>query len=349
MADNLGEASPQGNCDAGYLGAYQAQGQGEEAHPGLSSPLCLEADAASGVQGQSPAGPGAQGRSPARPGHLPVGGIEGPFTCLIGYRFAKYASGTERQSPYISETKLRLSRERIEKYHRGLELALKHRKKRFLLRAFLGVAAAQARGFRLRWFVFTESDEALARGLDFGVAQHRFWDRTRYWCPDVSYCMIEHRQGKPSVVTGLPRRNWHCLTSGSDKLPFKKLRGFWLEGYESTISGMEEVRVPERAVFYVVRYLGEREKFVRCWTSHNWVFDGWVGKSKAFRDAFGYFPPKEELVRLAVMSKEERAADWLYIVMEGLLGIERQRKLDAAPFVPVWALAALGGILHGES
>lgn len=29
------EASPQGNCDAGYLGACTAGGQGVEAHPGL--------------------------------------------------------------------------------------------------------------------------------------------------------------------------------------------------------------------------------------------------------------------------------------------------------------------------
>ena len=60
------ETSPQGNSDRGYLGAYTAQGQGDQAHPGPSLG-CREADALSGVQGQSP----------ARPGRLQTGGHGG--------------------------------------------------------------------------------------------------------------------------------------------------------------------------------------------------------------------------------------------------------------------------------
>ncbi len=48
------EASPQGNPDRRYLGAYTAEGQGEQEHPGLW-PLCRKADGLSGVQGRSPA------------------------------------------------------------------------------------------------------------------------------------------------------------------------------------------------------------------------------------------------------------------------------------------------------
>lgn len=248
-------------------------------------------------------------------------------------------------SPYLSDAKKALSLERIEQRRRQKVFAVRHRKSKFYVYAFLGVAVAKAKGSRLRWFVFTESDQALADGLDFPKAQHRFWDRLRYYCPDVAYLMIEHRQGVHSVVTGVPRRNWHCLTYGSDKLPVAKCREFWLKEYESTITGMEEVRSAERAIFYVARYLSAREKFVRSWTSHNWVFDGWVGKSKAFKDAFGYFPPKEELVRLALMNKGERAADGVYLVLDGLMRAERQRRLDAARFVPVWVLSALPELL----
>jgi len=48
------EASAQGNCDAGCLGGYTGHGQGALLHPGLSY-VPREPDAASGVQGRSPA------------------------------------------------------------------------------------------------------------------------------------------------------------------------------------------------------------------------------------------------------------------------------------------------------
>lgn len=243
-----------------------------------------------------------------------VGGSASPFTCLIGYEFQK-------------------------KQSLGSSLSVRHKKARFFVRAFLGVSVAVAKGYRLRWFTFTESDSALLHHLDFGKAQNGFWNRLRYHCPDVQYSVIEHCQGKPSVITGLPRRNWHCLTYGSDKLPVDKCREFWQSGYESAISGMQEVRSPERAIFYLVKYLEEGEKFIRAWTSHNWVYDGWVGQSKQFKRAFGYYPPRAELVRLARLSKRERELDSVYLVMRGL--VPERKPLS----VPVWVLSKLNDYL----
>lgn len=239
-----------------------------------------------------------------------------PFTCLYGCEIAKSDAGL---SPVV----------------------LSHKKARFYLRAFLGLSVAIDHGYRLRWFTFTESDECLRAGLSVGKAMHRFWDDLRYWCPDVQYCVIEHRQGKPSIVSGKRRRNLHCLTYGSDKLPVDKCREFWQRHYLSAISGMQEVRYPAKAINYLAKYLSADEKFVRAWTSRNWIFEGWVGRSKAFKAVFGYYPPKRELIRLALMPRAARYQDSLYLVLEACYRQGRSLENHPLSFVPVWRLAQM--------
>lgn len=52
----------------------------------------------------------------------------------------------------------------------GSQSGEKYRRKkgRFLLRGFRGVSVGVAKGFRFRWFVLSESNEAIVAGLDFG-------------------------------------------------------------------------------------------------------------------------------------------------------------------------------------
>lgn len=40
--------------------------------------------------------------------------------------------------------------------------------------------------------------------------------------------------------------------------------------------------------------------------SGGWVFHGWIGFSQGFKKEFGIYPPREMLIELARMSKEER-------------------------------------------
>jgi len=172
-----------------------------------------------------------------------------------------------------------------------------------MIRAFRGVDCGLAKGFRFRWFVLTESPEAIRTGIDFGVEFHRFLVWLRYWCPDFQYIVVEHRQGDKQ------RRNWHVLSYGSDKLPVLAMRDYWLKHFKSTVTGMAEVRDTERAVLYLASYLGSGKKFVRSWQSQGWVFRGWIGWSKWYRRRFSRnleYPSPRALVSLSLMSAAER-------------------------------------------
>ena len=71
----------------------------------------------------------------------------------------------------------------------------RYKKRRFLLRAFRGVACGRTQGYRFRWFVLTESDTAIALNINFGKEFHLFLTWLRYYCPDFAYIVVEHRQG----------------------------------------------------------------------------------------------------------------------------------------------------------
>jgi hypothetical protein len=186
---------------------------------------------------------------------------------------------------------------------------LKHRVGRFKVRAFRGVACGLAKGYRFRWFVLTESDEAISARIDFDAEFHRFIRWLRYWCPDFQYIVVEHRQGDKQ------RRNWHVLSYGSDRLPVLAMRAYWLEHFKSTVTGMAEVRDVGRGIGYLCRYVGDSEKFVRSWQSHGWVYSGWVRDSVLHRRMWGEYPPERVVTALSLMSPDERGcefASWVY-------------------------------------
>ena len=58
---------------------------------------------------------------------------------------------------------------------------------------------------------------------------------------------------------------------------------------------------------YIGKYLNMQSYHVRKYImSAGWVFPGWVGFSQWFKKEFGDYPPREMLVSLGRMSKEER-------------------------------------------
>jgi len=177
-----------------------------------------------------------------------------------------------------------------------------------VVRAFRGVSCGLSKGYRFRWFVLTESDEAISVSIPFGREFHLFvtWLR-KVHCPDFQYICVEHCQGDKL------RRNWHILSYGSDKLPVLAMRAYWRSHYLSTVTGMEEVKDIGKAVKYLAGYLSSGDKFVRSFQSQGWVFCGWVRASKSYRRSYSVYPLSLDLTTLALMSSSRRACelDWL--------------------------------------
>jgi hypothetical protein len=181
---------------------------------------------------------------------------------------------------------------------------------RFLVRGFRGVGVGLARGYRFRWFVLTESNEAIEADLDFGKQFHKLVMWLRYYCSDFQYLVVEHRK---------PRRHWHLITYGSDKLPCEAIRSWWLGHYYSTISGMAEIRDIEKAMYYVSGYLKRGGKLARCWCSYNWVFPGWLGFSREYYRKYGEYPKGETLVSLSLMAGSRRKDELQWLIETGEL------------------------------
>ena len=185
---------------------------------------------------------------------------------------------------------------------------LRRKQARFLLRAFRGVAVGLAKGYRFRWFVLTESDEAISAGKRFGSEFNRFITWLRYHCPDFQYIVVEH---------GFPRRHWHILSYGSDWLPVRLMRDYWRGHYLSTVTGMAEVLNIEKAIYYVAGYLKRGDKFVRCWSSSGWVFRGWLGFGREYRAVYGEYPSASVVNGLALMVKAVRDYEKMWLLETG--------------------------------
>ncbi len=75
---------------------------------------------------------------------------------------------------------------------------------------------------------------------------------------------------------------------------FESLTGAWFES-------------PLCRIFETLhRFVTSGEGFERCYFSKGWVFPGWIGFSQWFKKEVGVYAPREMLVGLGKMSKEER-------------------------------------------
>jgi len=188
---------------------------------------------------------------------------------------------------------------------------IKHRIDRFYIRAFRGAVCGSLKGYRFRWFVLTESDEALGLGIDFGSEFHRFITWLRYRCSDFQYLVVEHIQGDKK------RRNWHVLSYGSDRLPVLAMRDYWLRHYKSTVTGMAQVKDIGKSIKYLAGYLSGSDKFNGSWCSQGWVFRGWVGMTKDFYRRYGHYPSDADLATLALMSAGQRGGGVEFLLETG--------------------------------
>ena len=170
---------------------------------------------------------------------------------------------------------------------------------RFRQRFYTGFDAHS--GEIAKWFVLTESDEAIARGLD--VIQ-KFNELVRYLrrhYGDFEYCCVRHRQGDKKRI------NLHVAYFGS-YIPQQVIEEWWWKNYASHRSKMGKVYNVKGQAWYMSKYLSG-EDFERYYFSKGWVFSGWIGFSQWFKKEFGIYPPRQMLVEMARMNRVEREED----------------------------------------
>jgi hypothetical protein len=187
---------------------------------------------------------------------------------------------------------------------------LRHRVNRFYVKTMAGVAVGYSKKMRFRLFVCTESDEAVEE-LDARRLFNKFFTMLRYHCPDLQYCVVEHRQGD------CWRRNWHVFSYGTDKIPFEVIDRWWKENYSSMVRRLEEVKDEKKVVAYLAEYLGKPEKYIRSFRSLGWIFPGYMGFSSRYHKEQGTWPDKDSLVKLATMPKSKRKFEEEYLINTG--------------------------------
>ena len=190
---------------------------------------------------------------------------------------------------------------------------LKHRQRVFLGRFFTGLEVGRSRCETFGWFCLTESDEALSAGLDWRKASNVFFSDLRHRCPGIQYAWVEHRQGVPSKVTGLQRRNVHVFWRWREAVPALFVAETWQRLYKSScrrIQVLPEARLKRAGCYLAYDLVGrgpghDLEKFVKARFSHGWVFDGSVGHYESRRRATGDKPEVGYLVSLANLPPAE--------------------------------------------
>lgn len=178
----------------------------------------------------------------------------------------------------------------------------KHKACRFMQRFYTGFDVHA--GETARWFVLTESDEAIEKGLD--IIQ-KFNELVRYLRRHYGlfeYCSVRHRQGDKKRI------NLHVVYFG-EYIPQQVLEDWWWKNYASHRSKMGVVRNVKRQAWYLCKYLS-RDDFERYHFSQDWVFKGWIGFSKWFKKEFGQYPERDRIIKLARMDKECRKEDTWY-------------------------------------
>ncbi|MFC1945581.1 hypothetical protein ACFLW1_00095 [Chloroflexota bacterium] len=171
---------------------------------------------------------------------------------------------------------------------------------RFYVRCNKGVGVAQQLGYKVRWWTLTESNEALNEEVSFSKEWNNLNRQLKHkYGVNQGFCWVEHRQGD------MKRRNWHVIQYGNDKIDVNWMREYWKANFLSTVTGMAEIKHPERAAGYLAGYLNDKEKFIKAIFSHNWVFRGWWGFNKFYHEWFGRYLDVWELALMAKCETEE--------------------------------------------
>jgi hypothetical protein len=177
-----------------------------------------------------------------------------------------------------------------------------YRGRRFRQRFYTGFDAHS--GETARWFVLTESNEAIAKGLDVIEKFNELVRYLRRHYGSFEYCSVRHRQGAKKRI------NLHVVYFGP-YIPQQVIENWWWRNYASHRSKMGVVRNVKGQAWYLSKYLSE-EDFERYQFSGGWVFGGWIGFSQWIKKEFGGYPKRAVLVELGRMDKMEREESVLF-------------------------------------
>ncbi|MGB5926335.1 MAG: hypothetical protein WBH01_09660 [Dehalococcoidia bacterium] len=152
--------------------------------------------------------------------------------------------------------------------------------------------------------MLTESNEAIAKGLDVIGKFNELVRYLRRHYGSFEYCSVRHRQGDKKRI------NLHVVYFGP-YIPQQVIENWWWKNYASHRSKMGVVRNVKGQAWYLSKYLS-KEDFERYHFSGGWVFPGWIGFSQWIKHEFGGYPKREMLVELGKMSKAEREENVLF-------------------------------------
>jgi hypothetical protein len=216
---------------------------------------------------------------------------------------------------------------------------LKIRKNRFNIRLVKGLEVARLLHKKSITFTLSESDYAQGMDLSFRNGIKKFNQKIMRLYGAFPYCCIDHLQGDKQRV------NRHYICYGVDWLSPKILDDAWHDFYGSKVTGLERVRNEKGLAFYLAKYMGKDEKFVKARFSESWIFPKWWQFTRQYHKNFNFYPETETLARLSVMSQSDRSNEIEWLLRTGY-GSDYY-SLPESPLLK--AIKASGGVVYGVS
>jgi len=156
---------------------------------------------------------------------------------------------------------------------------------RFYQRYFTGVGV----GGQLRFLTLTSSDYAVAQGYDIHRHYRALVMRLRRRFGRFEYMGVVERKGD--------REHLHLVFRG-EYMAQALISAIWQELHASPVVDIRAVWGSRGGAAELAKYLVKAVKN-HYWASYGWVFQGWVGWSKAVKRCIGAYPSKACLTRLA--------------------------------------------------
>jgi hypothetical protein len=171
------------------------------------------------------------------------------------------------------------------------------RRARFWNRLFTGAESAD----RLRFLTLNSSDESVVLGIDILKSFGKLVKRMRRKYGEFEYFgVVACDENEPL------REHIHVICKGKF-MPQRELDDMWVDVHRSIKPYIEVVDDVRAAARYIGKYLHMQSYHVRKYImSASWVFPGWIGFSRWFKNEFGVYPSGEMLAGLAKMDKARR-------------------------------------------
>lgn len=237
----------------------------------------------------------------------------------------------------------------VQKYKKA-EAKTNRKIRRFVIDANQGATCGVKKRKRFRWFVITQSPEAVEKGLSIGKTINGLVTLIRYYSPDFQCMVIHHiqargwyRKREGGWTFGGLRDNWHILSYGDKKLPLGVIEKCVQKYYKSTTTGLEEIRDIRKSIRYLAGYLSREGKFIGYTQTQGWIFKGHRKFSKEYHRRYGSYPEYEVLASLSLLESSSLSYE-----LESLLSTGYMSEYYRSKGLVDYCVKNLGGILEVE-